>query len=93
MCERASSRVHSALPTRTCVCTHTVKERSEVAADERTHEVYEEQEKQVFVGLYVGSTELETHSEPAGVPVLMASAGSWGSRQTGKVGFRYQDRG
>lgn len=85
--------MHSALPTRTCVCTHTVKERSEVAADERTHEVYEEQEKQVFVGLYVGSTELETHSEPAGVPVLMASAGSWGSRQTGKVGFRYQDRG
>lgn len=80
-------------PPHTHTRVHTHSERSEVAADERTHEIYEEQEKQVFVGLYMGSTGLETHSEPAGVPVLTVSAGSWGSRQTGKVGFRYQDRG
>ena len=49
-----------------------------VAAGERTHEIHEEQEKQVFVGLYLGSNGLETHSEPAGVPVLTASVGSWG---------------
>ena len=80
-----------------CVCTrvHTHSE-SEIqggSRDERKHDIYEEQKKQVFVGLYVGSTRLATQSEPAGVPVLMALVGLRGSRLTGKVGFRYQDRG
>lgn len=77
----------------TRVHTHSESQIRGGSRDERKHEIYEEQKKQVFVGLYVGSTRLETQSEPAGVPVLMASAGSQGPRLTGKVGFRYQDRG
>ena len=46
-----------------------------MAGDEKTHEMYEEQKKQVFVGFYVGSAMLETQSEQDRAPVLTASAG------------------
>ena len=75
------------------VPTHSESEIQGGSRDERKHDIYEEQKKQVFVGLYVGSTRLETQSEPAGVPVLTALVGLRGSRLTGKVGFRYQDGG
>lgn len=85
--------MHSARPKCTCACAHAVKVRSKVAAEMRENVKFMKDTRNEFVGLYVGSTRLETQSEPAGAAVLMASAGSQGSRQTGKVGFRYQNRG
>lgn len=91
-CER--KQVHVCIPPPTMHMRVRTRRESEIQGggrDERNVKFMKDTSE--FVGLYLGSTRLETQSEPAGAAVLMASAGSQGSRQAGKVGFRYQNRG